>query len=290
MRPVREALASFRRAPLLGGLSVVAIGLALLILGLFALSAHNIGTAISDVERRVEVVGYLLDDAGEERIRIARAEMEAFPEVEEVRYVSKTEALVNARRDLVEFSDVYQDLDVNPLPASLHLRLRPGYREAEAVEAVALRLAGYDFIEDVRFGEGWVEQLFSLRQLAAGAAAVLGGAFAVVAILLIGTSVRMAILARAEEIEIMQTVGASEGYIQRPFLVEGAMTGLLGGLIALGLTRTAYSLFQERLAGFESILWLPDTWIVAGIAAATVLGVLAAAYAVRRELGKAYAI
>lgn len=290
MRPVREALASFRRAPLLGGLSITAIGLSLLILGLFGLSAHNIGSAIGDVERRVEVVGYLLEDAGEEQVRIARAEMEAFPEVEEVRYVSKTEALVNARRDLVEFSDVYQDLEVNPLPASIHLRLRPGYRDTESVRVVAQRLAGYTFIEDVRFGEGWVEELFALRRLAAGAAAVLGGAFAIVAVLLIGTSVRMAILSRSEEIEIMQTVGATEGYIQRPFLVEGAITGLLGGAIALGLTRLGYDFFQGRLTGFENILWLPEKWIVAGLLGATVLGMVAAWYAVWRELGKAYAV
>jgi cell division transport system permease protein len=289
MRSLREAFAGLRRAPLLGGLSIFAIGLSLLILGLFGLSAYNIGSAISDVERRVEVVGYLLEDASEQQVRIAQREMEAYPEIEDVRYVSKTEALVNARRDLVEFSDVYQDLEVNPLPASVHLRLREGYRDTESVAVVAERLRGYEFVDDVRFGEGWVEQLFALRRLAAGAAAVLGGAFAVVAILLIGTSVRMAILARAEEIEIMQTVGATEGYIQRPFLIEGVITGLLGGLIALALTRLGYTLFQQRFAGFERLAWLPDTWVLGGLLGATALGMVAAAYAVRRELGKSYA-
>lgn len=290
MRPLREALASFRRTPLLAVLSITAIGLSLVILGLFALSAHNIDTAIGDVERRVEVVGYLIEDAAADQVQIARGEMEGFPEVEEVRYVSKTEALVNARRDLVEFSDVYQDLEVNPLPASLHLRLREGFRTPEAVSAVAERLAGYEFIDDVRFGEGWVEQLFALRRMAAGAAALLGGAFAIVAILLIGTSVRMAILARHEEIEIMQTVGATEGYIQRPFVVEGMITGLVGGLIALGITRLGYGVFRSRFATFDAIQWIPETWIVGGILAATALGVIASAFAVRRELGRSYAL
>lgn len=290
MRPLRDAIAGLRRAPLLGGLSIAAIGLSLVIVGLFGLSAHNVDSAISDVERRVEVVGYLLDDAGSERIQIARREMETFPEVEEVRYVSKTEALVNARNELVEFSDVYQDLEVNPLPASLHLRLRPGFRNPEAVATVAERLRGYEFIEEVRFGEGWVEQLYTLRRVAAGAAALLGGAFALVAVLLIGTSVRMAILARSDEIEIMQIVGATEGYIQRPFLIEGLITGLLGGLIAVGITRLGYGLFRSGLAGFEGLRWIPETWIVGGVLAAAGLGVLAAAFAVRRELGKAYAV
>jgi len=290
MRPLREALAGFRRAPLLGALSIGTIGLSLLIMGLFALSAHNIGSAISDIERRVEVVGYLIDDVGEDRVAIARREMASYPEIEDVRYVSKTEALVNARRDLVEFSDVYQGLDINPLPASVHLRLKPGFRDPETVQEVARRLSGYDFIEEVRFGEAWVEQLFSLRRMAGVAAAALGGAFAIVAVLLIGSSVRMAILSRADEIEVMQTLGATEGYIQRPFLVEGFITGLLGGLMALGLTRLGYTLFTHQFAGFGQMSWLPDTWIAVGLLSAAVLGVLAASLSVRRELGKAYAI
>lgn len=287
MRALREAVAAFRRAPLLGGLSITAISLSLLILGLFGLSAYNIGAAITDVERRVEVVGYLTEDASEERIRIATAEIETFPEVEEVRYVSKTEALLDATRELPEFSDVFADLEVNPLPASLELRMRPGFRDPETVQTVASRLEGYEFIDDVRFGQAWVERIFALRRIAGGGAGVLGAAFAVVAVLLIATSVRMAILARSAQIEIMQTVGATEGYIQRPFLLEGAITGLLGGLLALVVTRVVYDLIQSRLVRLE---WLPDHWVVAGVVGAAAFGMLAAGYAVRRELGKAYAI
>lgn len=85
----------------------------------------------------------------------------------------------------------------------------------------------------------------------------------------------------------MQTVGATEGYIQRPFLLEGVITGLLGGLLALGITRVAFDMIRDRLVRLQ---WLPETWIVAGILAAALLGALAAGYAVRRELGKAYAV
>lgn len=287
MRAVREALIGFRRAPLLGGLSVVAIGLSLLILGLFGLSAYNVDQAISDVERRVEVVAYLLDDAGEERARTARREIGGFPEVEEVRYVSRTEALVTASRELPEFSELFADLDVNPLPASLEIRLRPGYRDPAHVEAVAERVAAYEFVDDVRYGQGWVERIFLLRRIAAGTALILGGAFAAVAILLIGTAVRIAILARSEEIAIMRTVGATNAYIQRPFLLEGLLTGLAGGLLALGLTRLAWFAVDES---FLRIAWLPDLWAVGGVAAAALLGMGAAGYAVRRELRRRHAL
>jgi len=286
MSAVRQALQAFRRAPLLGGLSIITIGLSLLIIGLFALSAHNVDQALTGVEERVEIVGYLVDEAGDERIAVVQREIESYPEVDEVRYVSKIEALRNASRDLPEFSDVFSDLEVNPLPASLELRLGEGYRDPDQVATVAARLESYDFIEEVRFGQEWVERIFALRRIAGGGAVVLGGAFAIVAILLIGTSVRMAILARSEEIGIMQNVGASEAYIQKPFLVEGLITGVLGGLAAFGLTWLVYSTVNER---FVTLVWLPDVWIVSGIAAAGLLGMIAAGYAVRRELGGAYA-
>lgn len=287
MRALREALAAFRRAPLLGGLSVTAIGLSLLILGLFGLTTHNIDLALAGVEARVEVIGYLTEDAIEEQIAVARREIGGWPEVREVRYVSKAEALYNASRELPEFSDVFFDLEVNPLPASLELSLEPGFRDPQHVRAVADRIASYSFIEDVRFGQGWVERIHALRRIAGGAAAVLGAVFAAVAVMLIGTAVRMAVLARSEELAIMQLVGATEGYIQRPFLLEGLITGLLGGLLALAMTRIAYLGVNAALL---QMAWLPDLWVVLGIAGAGLLGMGAAGYAVRRELQRRHAL
>ncbi len=288
MRSVREAFAGFRRTPLLCGLSIAAIGLSLVILGLFGLVAYNVRGVIGDVERRVEVVGYLLDDAGPEQVLTARRELEALPAVEAVRYVSKDEALERARRDLVEFSGIYGELRVNPLPASFHLQLREDFRTSEAVSETASLLASYPFIEEARFGDEWVERLFALRSAAVGIAVALGGGFALVAVLLIVTTVRMAILARSEEIEIMQIVGAREGYIQRPFLLEGAITGLAGGLLALGVTRLAYFVFPGRFAAIE-LAWLPHAWTGGGVAGAAALGILAAAFSVRREMGRVHA-
>lgn len=285
MRAIREAVAGLRRAPLLGGLSVLTIGFSLFILGLFGLTAHNIERAISDVEAQVEVVGYLEETAGAERGDIARREIASYPEVASVRYVSKVEALHYASQELTEFSEVFSELEVNPLPASLQVRLKPEYRDEEHVRAVADRLAGYDFVEEVRYGQEWVEQIFYLRRVGAVAAIALGGAFALVALMLIGTAIRMAILARSEEIAIMQTVGATEGYIRRPFLLEGLFTGLAGGVLALVLTRVAYLVID---GSFLALAWLPDTWVLAGLAAGALFGMLAAARAVRKELRGVY--
>lgn len=281
MRSVREALAGFGRAPLLGGLSVGAIGVSLLIVGLFAVAGHNVDRALSGIESRVEVVAYLRDDLDEELVGLATAEIQAYPEVAAVTYVSKVEALYRASQEMTEFSDVFSDLEVNPLPASLVLQLTAGSRTPDAAERVAQRLEGYDFVEEVRYGREWVDRLYRLRRIVGGGALLLGGSFAIGAMLLIGIAVRMAVLARRNEISIMKTVGATEAYIRRPFLVEGLFTGLLGGLLATALTYGAYRIVDRTLLPLE---WVPGWWMALGLLFAALLGMMAAARAVRREL------
>lgn len=281
MRPLREAIAGIRRAPVLTALSVMAIGLSVFSIGLFALTAHNIDVALTDVEGRVEVVAYLRDDASEELVEIARHEIESFPEVQSARYISKVEALYEASRELTEFSDVYSDLEVNPLPASLEIGLKPDHRTPADVEAVADRVAAYHFVEEARYGREWLDRIYSLRRVAGGAAVILGLSFAIGAALLIGIAVRMSVLARAREIAIMQTVGATDSYIRRPFLVEGLVTGLGGGLVALALTWGTHQAVERTLV---ALAWLPGLWIAIGLGFAGFLGVLAAGRAVRREL------
>jgi cell division transport system permease protein len=278
---LREALAAFRRTPLLSLLSVVAISLSLFVVGLFALTAFNIRRAIEAVEERVEVVAYLHDDITGEQLLLARSELDALPEVREIRYVSRTEALATAVQELEEFREVFTDLEVNPLPASLEIRLQPGHRTPESVERIAQHVAAYPFVEDVEFGREWLSRIVSLRRIAAGATAVIGGAFAMVAAIIIATAVRIAVFARREEISIMRLVGATNGFIRRPFLLEGLIAGLIGGCIAVGLTYVTFHFVSLQLLRLS---WLPLPWAGLGVVTGAAFGFLSSAVAVRRHL------
>jgi len=244
---IREALLTFRRAPLLSALSVTTIAFSLFVVGLFGLVAVNLQDALRGVAERVEIVAYLLPGTPIETITLAEMDIEAFPEVQSAFYVSEDSALTRARGELVEFRDVLQELERNPLPASIELKLKPRFRDAEHVNEVADRLRGFGFVDDVRFGRDWVEKLDRLRQVAAAVGLVVGAAFAVVAIIIIGTTIRMAVLQRSREIAIMRLVGATDGFIRRPFLLQGAIKGLLGGLVAMGLAYGAYTLINRWL-------------------------------------------
>ena len=241
---VREALLSFRRAPLLSLLSIIAIAFSLFTVGLFGLVALNLRQALRGVEERVEVVAFMLRGTSPETITLASQDIAAFPEVADVRFVSEDSALAQARRELVEFRDAYRDLQVNPLPASLEIRLREGFRDSKSVAGVADRVKGFPFIEDVRYGSDWLVRLDQLRNVSGVVVLLIGAAFALVAVVIIGVTIRLTILQRTREIAVMRVVGATNWFIRGPFLLEGALKGLLGGALALALAWAAYVVFR----------------------------------------------
>jgi cell division transport system permease protein len=283
MYALREAFSGFRRAPLLTGLSAAMIGLSLFLVGLFGIAAYNIKRVLERVEQRVEIVAYLRDDAAPASVTAAQREIEAFPEVREVLYISREQALRQAQAELPEFRTIFAGIESNPLPASLAIALHPNQEGPQAVATVATRVAAFPFVEDVRYGSDWLDKVYLLRRVAAAATLILGGAFAIVAALIIGAAVRMAIYARRDEISIMRLVGATDGFIRRPFVLEGLITGLLGGVGALALTYIVFDLLSGSLFDLE---WLPDPWIAIGVASGALLGIFSSFVAVRRHLGE----
>ena len=278
---IRETLIAFQRAPLLTGLSAAMVGLALFVVGLFGLATYNVRLYMETLEERVEVVAYLRDDATTAEIALMETALTMLPEVLAVDFVTKAEALEKAYRELPEFNEILTDLEVNPLPASLDIQLRPGSRNPATADRIAQQAALHSIVEEVQYGQEWVEKLFTLRRMGAVTTTVLGTAFAVVAALIIGTAVRIAIFARREEIKIMQLVGARDSFIHRPFLLEGGITGALGGALAVLLT---YAVFWSVFHYLFTISWIPWEWAGIGVSSGIVFGVLASGYAVRKHL------
>ena len=281
---LREALHSFRRTPLLSALSVTTIAFSLFVVGLFGLVAVNLKHALSTVEERVEIVAYTLRGTPTETIAQASSDIAAFPEVSAVNYVSEDEALKRARTELVEFRDAYRDLSTNPLPASLEIRLKPGSRDAESVATVAERLKGFPFIDDVRYGRDWIAKLDHLRNLLGLVGLMVGAAFAVVAVVIIGTTIRMAVLQRAREISIMRLVGATDWFVRGPFLLEGAVKGLLGGLLAIAMCAGTFSLVTSSSGLLAGLVFFEPIHLVAGVCFGDAMGLGASMVSVGRHL------
>ena len=278
MLSVREAWNASRRAPLLSILGVVTIAFSLFAFGVFALVAVNIRPALRGVEERVEVRAVVADGTSADAIATAMADIAAFPEVAKVDYVTQEGALERARKDMGEFSDVFEEA---MLPASLDIHLKAGLRDPSRVRSVADRVKSYQFVDDVRYGEEWVEKLYQLRTVAAGTGLGLGVAFAAVSIIIIGATIRVSVLARAREIAIMRLVGATDGFIRAPFLIDGFVKGIIGGLLALLLTWVAYRTVDLR---FLRLVFFDPRFIVVGILTGALIGVAGSATSVWSHL------
>lgn len=275
---LREVVLAFRRAPLLAILGVVTIGFSLFAFGLFGLVAINIQTALREVEDRVEIRAFLIEGARDAQIDDLMQRMQKNPVVADVGFVSPDSALTRARAELEEFRDV---MDGAFLPGSVELRLKEGSRDPKTVDELSRRLKTYPVVEEVRYGREWVEKLYKIRNIAGLAGSVLGSVFALVAVIIIGSTIRMALLARTREIEIMRLVGATNWFVRLPYLIDGTLKGLLGGVLAVvmswGTTRLlAQSLMQTQFFSRDQVLL--------GILAGGLLGLLGSWLSVGRHL------
>lgn len=278
MRSAREALTASRRAPLLSALGIITIAFSLFAFGLFGLVAINIRRALEQVSERVEVRAFLSDSADIEQVAAAMKDVGEFPEVLRVDYVSRENALERARKEMGEFADVFE---AGVLPASIEVHLRPGMRSPAVVKTVADRIRTYRFVDDVRYGEEWVEKLYRLRNIATVAGIALGVAFAAVAVIIIGATIRMTVLARAKEISIMRLVGATDMFIRLPFLIDGLVKGVLGGLLALLFVWVANRVVNQY---FIETIFFDRELVFLGVVGGAVMGVLGSLVSVGRHL------
>ena len=279
MLALRTALAAFRRSPLLSLLSVTTIAFSLFAFGLFGLVALNIKNALQRVEERVEVRAFVAEGTTIEQLIAASDQVSKYPEVLRVDVVTQEQALERARKELGEFKDVFEG---QILPASMDIKLKPGFRDPVTVRKVVDRVREFDFVDDVRFGEEWISQLYKLRNIAGVAGIALGLAFAGVAVIIIGATIRMAVLARSREISIMRLVGATDGFIRRPFLIEGSIKGVLGGGLALALTYLAMRMLEQYLH-FETVFF-DRRLATVGILFGALIGLLGSAVSIGRHL------
>jgi cell division transport system permease protein len=279
---LREVLLAFRRAPLLALLGVTTIAFSLYAFGLFGLVAINIKSALLGLEDRVEVRAFLIDGARDAQVKELMQGITRMPQVAKAGYVSPDSALQRARAELEEFRDV---MDGAMLPGSVELRLKDGSRDPETVQAISRLLQTYPVVEEVRYGREWVEKLYRLRTIAGIAGTMLGSVFALVAIIIIGSTIRMAIMARTNEIEIMRLVGATNHFVRLPYLIDGTLKGLVGGAVAALLAWGTVQLVSRNLMAAQ---FFTAEQVVAGIAAGGLLGLVGSWLSVGRHLRRVW--
>ena len=228
---------------------------ALFVAGLVMLILSNIDRRVQSLGQEIRVEVYLLDDFEIETLPALQSELESLPSIRSVNYVDKDEALRRYRLWADEMAQLAGELETNPLPASLELLLVPGLGAADAAARIADRLSDQPGIEEVRYNEDWLNRLEATVDLARVGGSVVTVLVLLAVIFVMSSVLRLAVYARRDEIEIMQLVGASTGFIRGPFLVAGFAQGLIASGLALAIVEALRKLaLSSPLTGNSPVL------------------------------------
>ena len=230
---IRESFSGFRRTKISSTLSVMTVSVALLLLGLFAIVTIHAERFLEQLRSRVELEAFLFEPVTGIIVDSLGQVVASFPEVDSVVYVSKAQAAEIFKREFGE--DILSVLDFNPLPPSLKVYLKDGFKTSGHVESFAARLRSLREIENVVYRKAILEVIDQRAATAHNITLALGVLVGLSAIILVSNTIRLAIYAKRKMIRTMELVGATRTFIRLPFLLEGIWQGLLGGGIAAGI-------------------------------------------------------
>ena len=275
---LREAARSFRAHRGLASTAVFSMTAALALAGVFLLLSFNARQALRDIGDRREMVLYLKDE-------VSDADVQALSE--KVRQLYGSPTFVSRAAAWQEFSqqvgdpDLLKSVDTNPLPASLHVKLKPELLNFAAMEAAAKQVVQFPEVEDVRYGAAYVQRLDALNAGAQRAAVAAGILVALALVFVLYNTLRLTVLARRPQVEIMTKMGASDRFIATPFVLEALLETGISAVLALGLVYGLQQAVATRLAG---VVFLPWAWALVFVGAALLLAWVASAFALGRIL------
>jgi len=241
-----NAIRGIRTASTTSSLAVLTIAIVLVLAGSASLLVDNMTGILDEFGSELQLTAYLEASTSEEDQRLLAGRVAAAPGVDRVEIVTKQQALERFEA-IAGGPELLAGLDENPLPASLEIHLLPEARTAEAIGILKASLDGLKGIDELAQGQEWIEgysrAVALVRTGALGISIVLGMA----ALLIVANTIRLAVFSRRDELEILALVGASRTFVRVPFLLEGTLQGLLGGLIALLAVYGAYEMLLPQI-------------------------------------------
>lgn len=233
------------------------MAMSLFVFGAFMMLQENLQHFLTGLGDQIQINAYLEKGLGASDVQSLQARIRAFPEVERARHISQAQAWVDFSAALGARSNLLDGLPRDVLPASFEILLKPAYRDGPVVEALANRLKKEKGISAVEYPQEWVDRLSLVVLAVQWAKWLLGGVLFMAAFFIAGSTVKLAILARKDEIEIMQLVGASEELIQAPFVFEGMIQGVAAALFAVACLWALLEFLRRQIAGSAGLFGAP---------------------------------
>ncbi len=294
---IRESFVSFRRNWVMSLGAVITIYLSLLLVGASVGSSVVVNNIVESVEDKVSIRIYLKDGAATEDVDALQAALLADDRIKEVSYTTKDEALEEFKATMEDSPEIVDQLEVNPLPASLDVNLNDPQDVMDVVESIKANETFPNVADkpeepekSLKYGQQIVNQLFAFTRILRTIGVAFIAMLASISLIFINNSIRLAIYARRKEIGIMRLVGASNWFIRTPFLMEGVLQSLIGAVLALGtlgvVTVYVMPIVREQLPflpfsiSSTAAIQISLILVVSGM----IIGAVGSAFALRRYL------
>lgn len=266
---LRRAWQGFWRNRLMSLAATATMVLMLVLLSGLILMLAGLDATINYVGEKVQVVAYMKDSAPKadvDRIQLALQEM---PQVTQVNYVSKAQALADFQQRQPGDAALIDSLPSNPLPASLEINLRDPSDYLDVANYLRAQTTSVDSVQDLKVTVG---QMIAVANVLRTGGIVVLVVVCLTVLFIIMNTIRLAVMARAQEIEIMRLVGASDAFIRWPFIFEGALVGLFGALITIALLWVVQAPLTNFMSDFFNVLPVQASVLVGRDVALIVLG------------------
>ncbi len=223
------------------------IGISMLLFSTFSLIALNFTSFLKIWEEKIEVIAYLKRETPLREVEGLLRRIRQLKGVESVKYVSPFDAMSFLENRLGNQRNLLEGIQPGILPPSIEIELKKDYRNAVRIKEVISQMRQVPQIEEIQYGQEWVETFSGLVHLAGLTQWILGGLLLAAIIFIISNTLQLTISSRREEIEVMQMVGASPAFIRVPFYIEGLVQGLLGAGMAMLLLYLLYEVVLRHI-------------------------------------------
>lgn len=227
-------------------ISMGTITIAMLLFGSFLLLYVNLGNWIKEGGESISISVYLEDGIDEGTRQAIEQALRNIPQAEVKAYISKEQAMADLIEVLGEQAGLLHDLKENPLPASFELVFREVNDYQIDPQKIKTDLEKLQGVDEVQYSEQWIERFEGVMFMFRTVGLIIGGLLSIAVLFITTNTIKLAIYSRRDEIEIYKLVGATDWFIKIPFLIEGAIQGVVSGLVAFSILFLAYSVFSGK--------------------------------------------
>ncbi|MBW1837742.1 MAG: ABC transporter permease [Deltaproteobacteria bacterium] len=265
----KKAIQDILANRLLNSISIITIALSILIVSAFTLFFINASDIMNAWKQGIRIMAYLQPNTSEGNLPDLKKKILGLYGVQDVRFISKQEALEQLKKQMKRQSSLLENLKENPLPDAFEVRMIASSHQVEKIEFLATQIESLPFIEDVEYGQAWLGRFNNIFNLFRLTGYAIGGLFFMAALFIVANTIRLVFYSRREEVEIMRLVGATDRFIKAPFYMEGLILGASGGILGLGALFVAFMVIslnveQDLSLGLLNIRFF-SPWALWGI-------------------------